>query len=96
MDPVQVLSSEPRDEGCVLECLHLDGIGRFVPFQLDDDQVSVAVQREHVEAVSLGPPCVTRPATELEGDYLDGGAQDLRMRDHPFLKMLPFPQAGLS
>ncbi|MGK5447502.1 hypothetical protein [Streptomyces radiopugnans] len=60
------------------------------PFQLDHYEAARGVQPQDVQPVPRRNPFRVGPPVELCGDHLHRLADDLRVVDHPLLKVLPF------
>ncbi|WP_234331002.1 hypothetical protein [Streptomyces sp. NRRL F-4474] len=60
------------------------------PFQLDHHEAPGGIQAQDVQAVARRHPVRVGPPIELGGDHEHRFAEDLRVRDHPLLEVLPF------
>ncbi len=85
---------KPRRHRGVLQRLHLYGFRGTTTFQLRNHEVTASMQTENIKPVPL--PSGPRPPTvKLRRDNHDVWPQNLGMRDHPLLQVMPLPQPGI-
>ena len=89
----QRLGQHAAGHGGVLDRRDL-GVGGPAALELGDHQAPVGAEPEHRDAVA-GGAAGGRNAVELEGDDLDGRAQDGGVRQHPLLQIGALLQARL-
>ena len=81
----QRLGQHAAYRGGVLD-RHDLGVGGAAALELGHHQAAVSPEAQHRDSVAVGAPG-RRKAVELEGDDLDGGAEDGGIGQHPFLQI---------
>ena len=87
----QRLGQHAADRGGVLDRRDL-GVGGAAALELGHDQAAVGPEAQHRDAIAVGATGRREPV-ELEGDDLDGGAEDGGIGQHPLLQIGALLQA---
>lgn len=82
----QGVLGEARCHGCVLDGLHLHGVGRAVSLELGNNKPTTGVDAQDVEPVAFAVSTRRPPPVELERHDPNVRPEDLGVGQHPLLQ----------